>query len=516
LSRRHHFAKGLSASWFATLVTVLYGLLSVPLALRFLSMEEFGLFMLLVQLAGYLTLVEFGVAGAAARLLIDHKDRRGTNSYGSLVLTGSVVFAIQASAILFIGLLGAPRIVAIVGVPPELSASAAYLLRWLCVCFAFTTVFKMLGAILYAHQRLDLLGYFAALNVMVGLGCMALVLVYGGGLTGLAIVFVVQALLGVACQAMACFRLRLLPRKRKWGHLSMDRFKEIFHFAKDVFLINVSIQLLEASQLVIVTRTMGLAAAAMWSVGTKIFNLIYQLITKIEGTAIVFFSEMMARGEMERLKSRFRQIYQFSAGLAVALLAVAVAINAPFVSLWAEPSLTWGLPLSAMLGVVAFLNVVTRCNVDLILHSKKILGLRYLYLFEAIAFVGLAFVLAPLMGFCGILLSALCCLIFIRFWYTTWRVASYFKIPSWEVGWTWLRGSLLAGFALVPIVATAPWFVAHFSNPFLQLAAVTLWTGIAASFAFVFLALPTDSSGEIRTVLSKRATAIVSAIRASL
>lgn len=472
--------------------------------------------MLLVQLAGYLTLVEFGVAGAAARLLIDHKDRRDTSSYASLVLTGSVTFTIQAVVILFVGLLGAPRIVAIVGVPPELSASAIYLLRWLCACSAFTTVFKMFGAILYAHQRLDLLSYFAALNLIVGLGCMVTILVCGGGLVGLAIVFVAQALLTVACQAIACFRLRLLPSKREWGHTSMDQFKEMFTFARDVFLLNASNQLLEASQLIIVTRTMGLEAAAMWSVGTKIFTLIYQLLTKIEGTAIVFFSEMMVRGELERLKSRFRQIYQLSAGLVVTLLAVAVAINAPFVSVWAEPSLAWDMSLSAMMGVIVFLNVVTRCSVDLILHSKKVRGLRYLYLLEALAFVGLAFVLAPRMGFYGVLLSALCCLIFIRFGYTTWRVASYFQIPTWEVGWTWLRRSLLAGLALVPIVATAPWLVATFSSPFFQFGAVALWSGIAALFVFAFLALPTDSSIEIRAIISERAASIVSAIRASI
>lgn len=472
--------------------------------------------MLLVQLAGYLTLIEFGVAGAAARLLIDHKDQREAHSYGSLVLTGSVVFAIQASGILFIGLLGAPRIVAIVGIPPELVASGAYLLRWLCACFAFTTAFKMLGAILYANQRLDLISYFSALNLIAGLSCMALVLALGGGLTGLAVVFITQSLLTVSCQAVACLRLRLLPCREQWGRPTAKRFKEVFHFAKDVFLINVSNQLLEASQLIIVTRTMGLAAAAMWSVGTKIFSLIYQLLSKIEGTAIVFFSEMMVRGEQERLRGRFRQIYQLSAGLAVALLAVAVAINAPFISLWAEPSLAWDLPLSAMLGIVVFLNVVTRCNVDLILHSKSILGLRYLYLLEAVAFVGLAFVLAPNMGFYGILLSALCCLIFIRFWYTTWRVASYFQIPVWEAGWTWLRRCLLAGVVLAPIVATGPWVAAHFSSPFVQLVAVTLWTGLPAAFVFVAFALPTDSSMEIRTIISEKALSIVSAIRASL
>jgi O-antigen/teichoic acid export membrane protein len=345
---------------------------------------------------------------------------------------------------------------------------------------------------------------------------MAVVLGSGGGLRGLAFVFLLQGLLTVILQGFACRSLRLLPERQFWRRPTFSQFMGMFRFAKDIFFLNIGSQILDASQLIIVTKTMGLTAAAMWSVGTKVFNLLYQLLTRIEGTAIVFFSEMMVRGETERLRNRFRQIYQLSAGLAVALLAVAVAINAPFVALWAEPSLTWGLPLSAMLGVVAFLNVITRCNVDLILHSKKILGLRYLYLLEAVTFVALAFVLVPAMGFYGVLLSALCCLLFLRFWYTTWRVASYFHIPVWEVGWTWLRRSLLAGFALVPIIATAPLFAAHLSNPFLQLAAVTLCTGIAASFVFVFLALPTDSSGEIRTILSKRVTAIVSAIRASL
>jgi O-antigen/teichoic acid export membrane protein len=514
VTRRHHFAKSLSASWFATLATVLYGLLSVPLALRFLSQEEFGLFMLLVQLAGYLTLIEFGLAGSAARLLIDHKDRSDTDSYGSLILTGSLVFLIQASAILLFGLLASPWIVRAVGVPSELCSSAAYLLRWLCACFAFTTIFKMTGAVLYAHKRLDLLSYFAALNLLVGLSCMVVVLASGGGLAGLAIVFATQALITVTCHAIACRRLRLLPRKGGWGRPSLARFKEMFLFAKDVFAINISNQLLEASQLIIVTRTMGLAAAAMWSVGTKIFALIYQLLTKIEGTAIVFFSEMMVREERGRLKTRFRQVYQLSAGFAAVSLAVAVAINAPFVSLWAGPDLAWGLPLSAIIGAVVFLNIVTRCNVDLVLHTKTVLGLRYVYFLEALAFVGLAFLLAPVMGFYGIALSALCCLLLVRFGYTTWRIASYFQVRVQTVGWSWLKRSLLASVALSPFVLSCHWIIANFVSLPFQLTAAVVWTGVPAAAVLAFVALPPDSSAEIRAIISKRAAFIINAFRA--
>ena len=472
------------------------------------------MFMLLVQLAGYLVLIEFGMAGAAARLLIDHKDRPDTGSYGSLIITGSVVFTVQALAIVLLGYAGATYIVRAIGVPPELAESAAYLLRWLCACFAFTTVFKMLGAALYAHKRLDVIGYLSVLNLLVGLGTMAIVLALGGGLTGLVIVFATQALLTVSCQAIACVKLHLLPNRRSWGRPTATRFKEMFSFAKDIFLINLSNQLLEASQLIIITRTMGLAAAAMWSVGTKIFNLIFQLLTRIEGTAIVFFSEMMVRGEHERLKIRFRQVYQLSAGFAVASLAVAIAINAPFVSLWAEPSLAWSMPLSAAMALAVFLSVVTRCHVDLILHTKKVFGLRYIYLLEAMTFVGLAFFLAPIIGFYGIVLSAICCLLLIRFVYTTWRVASYFHVQVRTVGLIWLKRPLLASLVLGPFVLCSPWVIDKFSTPSLQLVAAALWTTVPAAGILAFLALPPDSSGEIRAMIGKRATSLITAFRA--
>lgn len=516
MNRIHHFTRGLSASWFATLATVLYGLALVPLALQFLSLQEFGLFMLLIQLAGYFALIELGVTGAASRLLIDHKDKFHTSSYGSLILTGCVVFAFQGVVILTVGLLAAPLIIAAVAVPSDLVGPAVYLLRWLCACFAFTTVFKMLGAILYAHKRLDLISYFSALNLFLGLVCMALILGSGGGLAGLAVVFVLQALVHVVCQAVACFRLRLklLPRRGKWGQPTGAQFLEMFLFAKDIFLINISSQLLDASQLIIVTRTMGLSAAAMWSVGTKIFSLLYQLLTKIEGTAIVFFAEMMVRGEHERLKIRFRQIYQLSAGFAVASIAVAVAINAPFVSLWAEPTLAWKLPLSGLMGLAVFLNVVTRCHVDLILHTKTVSGLRYLYLLEAVAFVSLAFVLAPIMGFYGIVSASVLCIFLVRFWYVAWRTASYFRIPVQTIGWLWLKRPLLASLLLIPFIASSPWMGAYFSSSLLQLVATGLWTGIPAVMVLAFVALPVDSSVEIRRTLYQQAQAIICAVRA--
>ncbi len=513
MSRQRGFIAGLASSWATTLITVAYGLASVPLALRYLTVEEFGLFMLVMQMAGYFTLIEMGMAGATARILMDHKDKPEDKVYGSIILTGTLVFAAQGTLILLVGLYGAQWIVAAAGVPGELQDVAIYLLRWLALCFAVVTAFKMVNSILYANKRLDLLNMAVALSVLLGLIGMAAILASGAGLRGLPVVFVLQTFSSVAIQtAAACF-LRLWPRNDAWGAPSIARFKEMFLFAKDLFLVNLGNQVLEASQLIIVTRTMGLTAAAMWSVGTKVFSLLYQLLTRIEGTAVVFFSEMMVRNEKERLRTRFRQIYQISAGFAAVALCMAVAVNGPFVSLWAQPALAWDMPLSALLAAVVFLNVITRCNVDLILHTKKLLALRYAYFVEALAFVLLALLLAPATGFYGVIAAALICVIIFRLSYTSSRVAHYFQLPISEICWSWLKKSLLASLALAPFVISSPFVLEHVSSPVLKLVVVVLWTGLPALLLLVKITLPADLETEMRRFFPTRLASLISRIR---
>ena len=501
VKRAHGFIAGLTSSWITTLITVVYGLVSVPLVLHYLPIQEFGLFMLLLQIAGYFTLIELGMAGATARILMDHKDTLDDKIYGSVIATGALVFVIQGALILLVGLVAAPWIVAAAGVPPELREVAIYLLHWLALAFGLTTGFKVFSSVLYANKRLDVLNLATATSVIFGLAGLALVLATGGGLKDLAGVFVLQTLLSIVAQGFSCWRLRLLPQEGLWGRPTVARFREMFNFAKDVFLVNVGNQILEASQLIIVSRTMGLSAAAVWSVATKVFNLLYQLLTRIEGTAIVFFSEMMVRNEREKLKSRFRQIYQISASLAAVSLTFAVAINGPFVSLWAEPGLAWSMPLSASLASVVFLSVVTRCNVDLILHSKQLQALRYIYFLEAILFVVMALLMASVMGFYGVILAAFIGVFAVRFLYTSVRVAHYFQIPKSEILWSWLRRPLISALALAPFVILSPLILTNMASEGLRLMVVVFWVGLPSVLLWALIALPPDIEIEFRRFL---------------
>lgn len=476
----------------ATFITVAYSLASVPIALRYLSVEEFGLFFLLIQIAAYFTLIEIGMSAATARILVDHKDHRDGEAYGSVILTGLLVFAVQGLITLAVGILAAPWIISVVGVPNALAEIATQLLRWLALASALTFAFRIYGSVLYANKRLDLIHGFMGANMICGLALLAAILASGAGLVGLRWLFLAQAAIAVPLPIWACHKLGLLPKKGHWGLPSAARFRELFSFGKDIFLVNVGNQVLEASQLIIVTRTMGLTAAAIWSVSTKLFALVYQLVTKIEGTAIVFFGEMMVRGEKEKLAERFRQIYQLTAAIAVAALATIVAINEPFVSVWANPSLAWSLHLSGLFAVAVALNTLTRCSGDLIIYTKKIAAFRYVYFAEAIVFVSLALWLSGSFGFYGILGPSLLCLVLFRATYTTLRMARYFNLPAMTFWWTWLKRPILAGIILLPFVISSPWLASSVPRPWGQLLSALAWVGLPATITLLLVALPRD------------------------
>lgn len=504
MSRLRHFTQGVASSWLATFVTVVYALLSVPLALKYLSVDEFGLLMLLQQVAAYFTLVDLGMTAATARLLIDHKDRPHDARYGSFIMAGAAVCLVQAAVILVIGWLAAPAVIRAFSIAPVHAAVAVDLLRWLAVAFATGSALRIFSSILYANRRIDLVVLLMSLVPLLGLLLMWVVLSAGMGLRGMAWAFVVPAVVAGTGAAASVFLLRLWPQRGAWDRPSGAQFREMFVLGKDMFLINVGNQILEASQLMIVTRTMGLGAAAVWSVSSKLFTLVFQLVTKVEGTAIVFFSEMMVRGEGDRLALRFRHVYQLTAGLAVVALAVVTAVNPSFVSAWASPELAWSPALGLWLAVSIYLNCLTKCQMDLIMHSKDIRALRYVYFLEAIGFVILAVVASARIGFTGVLASAVLCALVFRGLYTVRRTAEYFSVPASELYWGWLRRSLLAAALLLPFVMTAPLFASFAMHPWAGVALAAVWIGLPGAITLAFVALPRDVRTEILNRISWR------------
>ena len=130
-------------------LNIFFSLVSVTLALNYLDKDEFGLWALVTQLAGYLMLMEFGMTGAVARSLSDHKDHFEGGVYGSILRTGSRVFAIQGGLVAISGIALAWFAAPFLGVPSTIRDLFTILMAAQAVWSGIRLSVTSLGAVSY-------------------------------------------------------------------------------------------------------------------------------------------------------------------------------------------------------------------------------------------------------------------------------------------------------------------------------------------------------------------------------
>jgi len=416
-----------------------------------LANEQFVLWALTSHIAQYIGLIDAGMAGSVSRILVDYKDAPERAAYGSILKTTLAVSVVQGLLILGLFVPLAPWLAMAIGVTQSLLREMTVLLIWQMVALGLSFPFRVPNLLLVAHQRLDILNLVQAFSFLVGYLVMFGGFVFGYGVVSFVWGFISSQTLVLLVSCWWCWRLNFLPRPGAWGRVSMQSFKELFVFARDMFLFSLGYQLINASQTILVTRVLGLGQAAVWSVCTRAFLLANQIVCKVLDVACPALAEMIARGEMDRLRNRFRSICIVTASLCV-LCGIGFSVyNRGFVLVWTKGRFEWPMINDVLLSIWLLFSTVARCHAGLIGLTKRFGFLRYCYSVQGLLFVVLTL---PLLQFGGI--SSMLCLcilttLCVGYAYSTWRTSKYLCLPWRETAVNWLGKPVTYGVFLLPI-----------------------------------------------------------------
>jgi len=463
-NRTTRFVHSLATGWFSMGVNVLYTMGSIPLALHYLTKEEFGLWALIMQLASYLNLIDLGMTGSVSRHLIDHKDQKNDGTYGAFIQTSVWVGVSQGAIVAVLGSLSSLLISSIIHVPPKFQAEFQILFAIQCVILGLGFCSRIFTTVLQAHQRLDVYNLTNTGGYCINFLFLWLGFHWGMGLYAMVFSVVCVFVWTTLVQMTWVLRLKLFPDKGHWGKPSRTIFRELFGYGKDIFLMSLGVQFLSASQVIIVTRTMGLEAGAIWSICTKIYTLVQRFIYQIGDLSYVGFSEMFVRGEHQRLARRFRDSFVLSGSLGVLVAVVSAACNVSFITVWTQGKITWNPVNDALFCLLLILSNINRTYGMVYVMSKKIEFARWLYLIEGIVFIVGSYLLGSNLGFPGIIICSIAvdCIFTggygyyrsVRFFATTYRMVIF--------GWP---APCLRFLAIYGIVAFACWSATNALSP---------------------------------------------------
>ena len=497
MSRLKNYASALGSSYLALAGQVVYTLASVPLAFQYLSRPEFALWGLTFQIAGYLALIDFGMAGVS-RILIDYKDRKDDPAYGSVIQTSICVSVVQGLLIAACGTGLAFILGSLLRVPSNLEQDFVFLIIGQCALMAAGFVTRIFGFLLAAHQRQDILNYSQALQSLAGFGILWLGLALGQGVFSILWAQLCGFVLSTIVAIAWCLRLRLFPPRGRWGQPAWARFWELFAFGRDMFFYAIGGQLVTASQTILITRMLGLDSAAIWTVCTRTFALISMVVYRVFDFSCAALSEMIVRNETQRLSERFKSIVMVSGSLTVWAGFMFALCNQPFVSVWTNGRIGWNPLNDWLLAAWLLLNVLVRNHTGVIGLTKDFRFLRYIYFLEGIFFAAATLLVLGVAGITGMIVVSILASLLFSFPYSIWRTSGYFNV-SWrtELG-VWMAPAWRLFLLLLP-VAVMLWLVTRTLPALWQFVVHAAVMGTVGGIAFWRWGLDPSLRNELRS-----------------
>lgn len=502
MSRKFLLARGVLLGYGALVTQIFYSIASIPLALAYLSKEEFGLWSLITTLVTYLQLMEFGMTNAFNRHLFECKDHKEDGRYGRLFLACFVSIGIAALLVLVIGVILTYAALPLFKIPVPLREDFTLLMLGSVVITSASLATRVLVTPLYIHQRHDLIQLSQIGTYVVLYGVLFFGFHAGWGLYSMLANFAGGFIWGFSYSVIACIWLKLYPR---WGTIKLpDRaeWKSVLHYSVELFAVQIGTQLANSMPMLLIPRLLGLEAAAIWTVCTRPFNILRQVVGKPYEYSLPMLCEMFVKGDLERMRTRWCHVTQLVTALAVCIFTVGAANNHDFIRLWVGDKMAWHPSSDWLMGALFLVSLLVTSVFGVVGFEKKIGMIRYAPFAEAILVAVNAWWMTRLWGIPGLVIAAILGQVLIRLVFGARYLA---EISGGRASW-FVTHSFLRPLCVLPLCALAAWGCSHLHGllPGYEGLLLSASTGTLTSGALViFLGVSSDVRSEMTRMFLK-------------
>lgn len=318
-----------SSSWG---VTALINLAAIPIFIRYLGMEGYGIYLLLTGLFGYFGLLDFGLSDGVIKYVAHHTELQNHDSLNESVNAALLIQLVSG----FIGVVTLwafnHQIVRALHVSPSLVRVAVGGLYFSALGFFCKMLLNTLNAVLKGLQRFDVLAKmtmgFSLATTLVAV----LVLVVGGRLLE---VVVASALMTTANLAAVIFLLfRYVPRYRPAHRISREALRSLISFGAYTFITKVAGALNTYFLQVVIALILGAAAVAYFAVPLRFTTALEAGMTSLIGVIFPFVSALKARANIESLQEVYSSASKYAVALSTPLYLFIILFSQQILRLW--------------------------------------------------------------------------------------------------------------------------------------------------------------------------------------
>jgi O-antigen/teichoic acid export membrane protein len=419
MGRRKSAILGTISSQIYTVVIIIVSIATTPLVVRKLNADIYGLSLIISQIATYVGIFDFGLGAGVSRFLAGTKEETDENKdlINRIVFTSFVVYTLLALAIIVISLIGfsSPLANGLFSSSPETDAYKILLIMLVLVCLQL--ILKALSGIFFAHQRQFLantilfimsLANFVSVVAFVSMGYSLWSFVYAQ-----AIALGINVILNVYY-----FRKYYSYVKFDSKYYDYRLIKEVFSYGIAMFVITLATQLIFHTDRILVGSLVSLVAVSVYSITTRIPELVTMLLWRITDNAFPGIVESIKTDKASFLRIH-NELMNVTMALSTVCFWVILLFSYPFIKLWVGEEFYAGtliLILMTYLYLIqhTFIHVTSMC----LSAAGVVKQISRIYITEAILNIILSVILVKQFGMLGVVYGTILAGLLTSVWFT--------------------------------------------------------------------------------------------------
>jgi O-antigen/teichoic acid export membrane protein len=378
----------IASSVIAKIASVLTFAVSVPLTIRYLGTERYGMWLTVASLVTMLSCADLGIGNGLLTLIAetygkeDHKATRRYVSSAFFLLCGiaSVAFATALVIVPFVAWGPLLHLTS-----PDAIRESAPTFLVLIGCLAMNLPLGITQRILSGHQQ----GYLANLWATLG-NCMALGAVVTAVRMHASMPWLVFGIAGAPIAALILSSVWLFGFSRPWlrpsiQYVDVQSAKRLFNMGLLFLVLQVALAVGFQSDNLVLARVLGANKVAAYAVTSRMFGFVPMLLGFVIMPLWPAYGEAFARGDVEWLKRTLKRSLLLVLSIALPVNAILVLAGQSILKLWVGAQVTPTMTLLITIAISQTLMAVASA-VSVFLNAINVLKI------QAICFASMAVV----------------------------------------------------------------------------------------------------------------------------
>jgi len=426
---------GVISSQAFMIISMALNIFSTPFIVKGLDAQIYGLSIIIFQITSYLGQFDFGLGAGVTRYLAGNRgtDDESKSSIEKIISTSFIVYLILGSLVAMAGVAAAPFAIKIFNVPTKYASDVQPIISIVCVLVGFQFLLRSISGIFYAHQRQVLSNTISFVLTITNTVFVIVFIYMGYGLWS----FVYAQIIGFIFNVL--INLFFFKKYYRSIVISVKDFdskllRQMFSFGFYIFLNGLAVQIVFQTDRIIVGSLISLTAVSIYSLTTRIPELMTGIIWKITENSFPGMVELSKSNESKTFKETHDKLMQLTLSLSTIGFWVILIISFPFLKLWVGEKYYAGIVfISLVSGLYLFQHTFLHVTAVCLNGAGFVKGFSLMSIVEASLNLLLSILFCKKYGLIGVVIGTVIAGFLTSVWFVPFVAIKYkgFKLYSY-------------------------------------------------------------------------------------